>query len=77
MTASRDRRHQDPLFVVHPATGAVIEIFWTDATLATFGRVGTGWFWHFRLRGFAPDGTAHGPFPSRYAAFRDALISAG
>jgi hypothetical protein len=70
---SSDRRYQ-PLFDVHPMTGTSIEVFYADG-LATCGRRGAGWFWHFRLRGFAPDGTARGPFPSRYAAYRDALAT--
>ena len=72
MTTSGNRR--EPLFDVHPVTGASVEVFYADG-LATFGRRGAGWFWHFRLRGFAPDGTAHGPFPSRYAAYRDAFVA--
>jgi len=70
---SGDRHHQ-PLFDVHPVTGASIEVFFADG-LATFGRRGAGWFWHFRLRGCASDGAAHGPFPSQYAAYRDAFAA--
>jgi hypothetical protein len=77
MTVSSDRRHKfEPLFDIDPVTGASVEIFWADATLATFGRVGAGWWWHFRLRGLAPDGPAHGPFPTSYSAYKDALHSA-
>jgi hypothetical protein len=54
-------------------TGASIEVFYTDTALTTFGRGGAGWFWHLRFRGFAPDGPAHGPFPTGYAAYIDAL----
>src|ERR1700740_325127 len=74
MTLSSHRH--EPLFDIDPVTGASIEIFWADATLATFGRVGAGWWWHFRLRGLAPDGPAHGPFPTSYSAYKDALHSA-
>ena len=74
MTTSGNRR--EPLFDVHPVTGASIEVFYAHG-LATFGRHSPGWFWHFRLRGFAPDGMARGPFPTSYAAFCDALNSAG
>jgi hypothetical protein len=57
--ASTDHRHQfNPIFDIHPVTGASIEIFFADRTLETFGRCGTGWFWHVRRRGFAPDGSA-------------------
>ena len=71
---SLDRRHQhDPLFDLHPVTGASFEVFWADLTLETFGRRGAGWFWQRRRRGFAPEGPPHGPFPTNYSAFRDAL----
>ena len=64
-------RHQ-PLFDVHPVTGASIEVFYADG-LATFGRRGAGWFWWRRRRGFAPEGKATEPFPTSYSAFQDAL----
>ena len=73
MTMSGDR-HQ-PLFDIHPVTGANIEVFYAEA-LATFGRGGAGWFWWPRRRGFAPDGPAHGPFPTSYSAYRSAFHSA-
>ena len=70
-----DRRHQKhaPFFDVDPVTGASIEVFYADRTLETFGRSGAGWFWWPRQRGFAPNKLAHGPFPTRYSAYRDAL----
>jgi len=68
-----DRRDQhEPLFDVHPVTGASIEVFWADTTLETFGRGAPGWFWWPRRRGFAPDGPARGPFPTSYLAYRHA-----
>jgi hypothetical protein len=73
MTMSSHRH--EPLFDIDPVTGASIEIFWADATLATFGRVGAGWWWHPRQRGFAPTGLAYGPFPTCYSAFRYAVNS--
>ena len=42
---------REPLFDVHPWTGASIEVFYSDRTLETFGRGGAGWFWWPRLRG--------------------------
>ena len=69
---SGDRRHQKPLFDIHPVTGASIEVFFADG-LATFGRGGVGWFWWPRRRGFAPEGPAHGPFHSSYSAYRNAI----
>jgi hypothetical protein len=42
MTISSNRRYQfDPLFDVHPETGASIEIFWANAMS---GKVGARWF---------------------------------
>jgi hypothetical protein len=67
MTISGDR--YEPLFDVHPVTGASIEVFF-----ATFGKAGAGWFWWPRRRGFAPSGPANGPFPTSYSAYRDACI---
>jgi hypothetical protein len=74
-TSSIDRRHQKyaPLFDVDPVTGLTIEVFFADRTLETFGGGGAGWFWQLRQRGLAPDGPAHGPFPTTFAAFRDAF----
>jgi len=62
----------EPLFDVHPVTGASIEVFFADR-LATFGRGGAVWFWWSRRRGFAPTGRARGPFPTSYAAYRHAM----
>jgi hypothetical protein len=70
---SSDPRKLEPLFDVHPVTGASIEVFYADRTLETFGRGCSGWFWGPRRRGFAPDGPTHGPFPTSYSAYRDAL----
>lgn len=49
MTMSGNR--YEPLFDVHPVTGASIEVFFADRRLATFGRGGAGWFWWLRRRG--------------------------
>ncbi len=70
-----DPRHQ-PLFDVHPWTGATIEVFYADRALETFGRCGAGWFWCSRRRGFAPDGPPTGPFATSYAAYRHAMNTA-
>ena len=64
-----------PLFDIHPLTGATIEVFYADGRLETFGRYGAGWFWCYRRRGFPPDGLAAGPFATSYAAYRDAMTS--
>ena len=65
-------RHE-PLFDVHPRTGASIEVFYADRDLETFGRCGSGWFWWPRWPGFAPTCAATGPFPTSYAAYRHAM----
>jgi hypothetical protein len=64
----------EPFFDVHPQTGATIEVFYGDRSLETFGRCGAGWFWWPRRRGFPPTGSATGPFPTSYAAYRHALV---
>jgi hypothetical protein len=69
-TAPTTGARDEPLFDVHPRTGASIEVFYADRALETFGRCGAGWFWWPRWRGFAPTGSAAGPFPTRYAAYR-------
>jgi hypothetical protein len=69
----RQRGRHEPLFDTHPLTGASIEVFYADRSLETFGRGGSGWFWWSRRHGFAPDGPATGPFPTRYSAYRDAF----
>ena len=74
MTMSGNRN--EPLFDVHPVTGACIEVFFADRRLATFGRGGAGWFWWPRRRGFAPTGLVVGPFPTSYSAYRHAAMSA-
>jgi hypothetical protein len=68
-------RHE-PLFDIHPRTGASIEVFYSDRTLETFGRCGPGWFYWARRPGFAPDGAATGPFATSYAAYRHAMLAA-
>jgi hypothetical protein len=64
---------REPLFDVHPQTGAAIEVFYADRTLETFGRCGAGWFWWSRRRGSSPNGPVTGPFATSYAAYRHAM----
>jgi hypothetical protein len=71
----RQRARHEPLFDIHPLTGASIEVFYSDRRLETFGRGGSGWFWWSRRRGFAPDSPAIGPFPTSYAAYRHAMTA--
>ena len=70
---TRQRARHEPLFDVHPQTGAGIEVFYADRTLETFGKCGAGWFWWSRRRGFSPDVPAAGPFATSYAAYRHAM----
>jgi hypothetical protein len=73
----RQRARHEPVFDVDPRTGVSIEVFYADRTMETFGRGGAGWFWCSRRRGFSPSGRAAGPFPTSYAAYRDALLATG
>ena len=75
VSAVTSNPRREPLFDVHPKTGATIEIFYADRALETFGRCGAGWFWCSRRRGFAPGGPPTGPFATNYAAYRDATIN--
>jgi hypothetical protein len=72
---SRQRASHEPLFDIHPLTGASIEVFYADRALEMFGRRGSGWFWWSRRPGFAPDGPANGPFPTSYSAYRHAMTT--
>jgi hypothetical protein len=68
-----NRARHKPLYDVIPGTEVGIEVFFSDRTMETFGRVGAGWFWWPRRRGFAPKGERSGPFATSYAAYRHAL----
>ena len=74
---SGQRARLEPLFDVHPRTGATIEVFFADRALETFGRCGAGWFWWARRRGCSPAGPATGPFATSYAAYRHAMQRLG
>jgi hypothetical protein len=69
----RQSARQEPLFDIHPLTGASIEVFYADRALETFGKRGAGWFWWSRRPGFAPEGQPIGPFATSYAAYRHAM----
>ena len=69
------KRHTayEPLYDIHPQTGARIEIFYGDRAVATaFGMHDAGWFWWTCRVGSLPDAMPAGPFPTSYAAFRKA-----
>jgi hypothetical protein len=71
----RQRAVHEPLFDIHPQTGASVEVFYADRELETFGSCGAGWFWWPRRPGFAPEGQPIGPFATSYAAYRDAMMT--
>jgi hypothetical protein len=73
MSRPRPSNRHEPLYDVIPGTGASFEVFYVDRTMATYGRVGAGWFWWCRRPGFAPEGERSKPFATRYAAFRNAV----
>ena len=60
----------NPLYDIDPQTGAIIEVFYADRALETFGRSGAGWFRCSRQRGFSPDGSPTGPFATSCLAYR-------
>ena len=67
---------REPLYDIDLVTGATIEVFYADRALETFGRCGSGWFWCSRRRGFSPDCSPTGPFPTSYSAYRHAMNTA-
>jgi hypothetical protein len=69
------RARHEPLYDVHPTTGASIEVFYADRALETFGRCGAGWFYWARRRGFSPAAPATGPFATSYSAYRHAITA--
>ena len=73
MSAATQVAIREALYDVDTRTGASIEVFYADRALETFGRRGAGWFWWYRRRGFSPECSATGPFPTSYSAYRDAL----
>ena len=73
MSRPRPSNRHEPLYDVIPGTGASFEVFYVDRTMESFGRVGAGWFWWRRRRGFAPEGERIGPFATSYAAYRNAM----
>ena len=78
-TSCPQRPRREPLFDVHPRTGASIEVFYADRTLETFGRGGAGWFWWPRRRGCSPDGSGDWAvcYELRSVPARDEIADAG
>lgn len=77
MTRQEPTGRHEPLYDIIPRTGVSIEVFFSDRAMETFGRVGPGWFWWPRRRGFSPEGAATGPFATSYAAYRHAMKGRG
>ena len=71
----RRRTAYEPLYDIDPQTGASVEIFYADRTLATsFGTRDAGWFWWACQPACLPDGPPIGPFATSYAAYRNFLL---
>jgi len=68
------RRVNEPLYDIHPDTGATIEVFYANRVFA--GLSGPGWFWWTCKPGFLPEWPPVGPFGTSYRAYRDALEGA-
>jgi hypothetical protein len=75
ITAKPERRPaHEPLYEIDPKTGASVEIFYCDRVLAeSFGVPGAGWFHWWCQPGRLPECPPTGPFPTSYAAYRNAL----
>jgi len=64
----------EPLYEVHPKTGATIEIFHADDL---FAGMGAGWFWWTCQAGSKPEWRPRGPFGTSYRAYCDAIGNPG
>jgi hypothetical protein len=62
----------EPLYDLDPQTGASVEIFYADPTVArSFGTSEAGWYWWSCQSGSLPKGEPRGPFANSYLAYRD------
>ena len=69
------RTAREPLYDVDTQTGASVEVFHADSSLAkSFGARGAGWFWWTCRPGRLPDGLPTGPFATSYAAYRNVAM---
>jgi hypothetical protein len=76
ITSDPERRAaNEPLYDKDPQSGATIEIFYADLALARSFGAFCGWFWWACLPGCLPDAEPHGPFPTSYRAYRDAVVT--
>jgi hypothetical protein len=63
------------LYDTDPRTGATIEAFYADPALAKcFALRGAGWLWWTCQGGSARVTKPAGPFATRYAAYRAAIV---
>ena len=70
---SDPKRHTsyEPLYDIGPQTGAGVEIFYADRTLAaSFGSRDAGWFWWCCHPARLPEDLPVDPFATSYAAYR-------
>jgi hypothetical protein len=73
-TANSDpKRHTafEPLYDIDTQTGASVEIFYADRTLAASFGACEGWFWWTCEPGLVPGDPPTGPFASGFAAYRN------
>jgi hypothetical protein len=71
ISGPKRRPAYEPLYDVDQQTGASVEVFYADRTLANSFGCGTGWFWWACQCGFLPNGLPTGPFATSYAAYRN------
>jgi hypothetical protein len=70
---SGQRAAYEPLYDIDPRTGAAVEVFYADRSLAqSFGVSSGGWFWWSCTPGCLPNCPPAGPFVTSYLAYRDA-----
>jgi len=71
------RTAYEPLYDFDPQTGASVEIFYADRSLAKSFTRGAGWFWWSCQPTLLPDGPPKGPFATSYAAYRNFALDRG
>ena len=62
IVATEQRAAFEPLYDIDPRTGASIEVFYCDGTLARAFGGEPGWYWWGCYAGCLPDSDAVGPF---------------
>jgi hypothetical protein len=73
IVATEQRAAFEPLYDIDPRTGASIEVFYCDGTLARAFGGEPGWYWWGCYAGCLPDSDAVGPFATSYLALMDAI----